>query len=415
MLIINASEILQMTPTAQRGRELGTLNILKNGSILVKNGLIQEVGLSLDMMANYSDESIIDARNSVVMPGFTDPHTHAIWVGDRAFEFEMRTRGKTYLEILNAGGGILSTVKAVRSASLESLKEETRSRLWEMIRHGSTTIEVKTGYGLTLESEIKQLEALIQLDEEGPWELIITFMGAHAIPPEYAGDAQGYTLHLVNDMLPGVYNWWTENHSERDYPFVDVFCEKGVFDLAQTRLILEKAKQLGFPLKIHVDEFENLGGASLAAEMGAVSADHMVKTSRKDVVRIGKSDVVAVALPCTPFGLNDTDYTPAREILKAGGVLSLATDCNPGTAWCESMQFPIALACRNMGLTIAEAIAAGTINAAAAVGRTDISGSISPGKQADLIILSCRDHKHLGYRFGTNLVKTVIKKGDILA
>jgi imidazolonepropionase len=324
--------------------------------------------------------------------------------------------GAKYMDILAAGGGILSTVQQTRAASIETLMDETRPRLRRMFAHGTTTAEAKTGYGLQTETEIKLLEALLRLDAEGPLELVTTFLGAHAIPPEYKDDPQGYTDHLCNEMLPGIKEWWrtrfphpTMNH----LPFTDVFCETGVFDLVRSRQIMTRAKELGFPLKLHADEFDNLGGAALAVELGAVSADHLVKTSEADIRALGGSDTVAVSLPCTPFGLAESDYTPARKILEADGILALATDCNPGTAWCESMQFVIALACRTLSLTPAQAIAASTINAAHAIRRADRIGSLEPGKQADLLILSVPDYRQLGYRFGTNLVKQVIKQGRV--
>jgi imidazolonepropionase len=214
-------------------------------------------------------------------------------------------------------------------------------------------------------------------------------------------------------MLPVLKDWWPHQAPYHEMPFVDVFCETGAFSLAQSQAILEQARQLGFPLKIHADEFDNLGGARLAAELGAVSADHLVKTSPDDIQALAQSNTVAVGLPCTPFGLAEREYTPARAIIDAGGTLAIATDLNPGTAWCENMQFAIALACRYMRLTPAQAIAAATINAAAAISRANSLGSLEPGKQADLLVLSVADYRHLGYRFGMNLVQTVIKKGRI--
>jgi imidazolonepropionase len=347
------------------------------------------------------------------MPGFIDPHTHAIWAGDRSAEFEMRLQGKSYLEILAEGGGILSTVRATRSATLETLVSETRQRLHSMFNHGTTTAEVKTGYGLRTATELRMLHALLSLDKEGPLEISPTFLGAHAIAPEYKGNPDEYTNLVCNTMLPVLCEWWPHNAPYSPMPFVDVFCETGAFTLEQSRLILVKARELGFPLKIHADEFDNLGGARLAAELGATSADHLVKTSPEDIRALAGSDTVAVALPCTPFGLAERDYTPAQAILEAGGLLAIASDLNPGTAWCENMQFAIALACRYMRLTPAQAIAAATINAAAAIARADQLGSLEPGKQADLVILSVSDYRHLGYRFGTNLVHTVIKNGQV--
>jgi len=282
-----------------------------------------------------------------------------------------------------------------------------------MFATGTTTAEAKTGYGLLTATELRLLKALLALNEEGPLELAITFLGAHAIAPEYKDKPQEYTDLVSETMLPLVEGWWETHAPRQDLPFVDVFCEKGAFTLEQSRQILTKALSLGFPVKIHADEFENLGGASLAVELGAASADHLVKTSDADIEVLGNSDTVAVSLPCTPFGLAETEYTPAQKILDAGGILALATDCNPGTAWNESMQFVIALACRALKLTPAQAIAAATINAAHAIRRADRIGSIEEGKQADLLVLSVPDYRQLGYRFGTNLVKQVIKRGHV--
>jgi len=255
---------------------------------------------------------------------------------------------------------------------------------------------------------------LLKLDEEGPLTIVPTFLGAHAIPPEFAGDAEGYARQLYENMLPEVHSWWQRHAPGRSLPFVDVFCEKGAFSLDQTRLILQKAKVLGFPLKIHVDEFENLGGCCLAVELGAASADHLVKTSPEEICILAQSNTVAVALPCTPFGLANPHFTPAREILAEGGILAIASDLNPGTAWCESMQFVIALASRYLHLQPAQAVAAATINAATAICRSDRIGSLHPGKDADLIILSVPDYRQLAYRFGGNLVERVIKRGKLV-
>jgi imidazolonepropionase len=345
------------------------------------------------------------------MPGLIDPHTHLVWIGDRAAEFEQRIAGKSYMEIMSAGGGIMSTVRQTRSASVEQLKQQARDRIWRMLSHGTTTAEVKTGYGLEYKTELKMLEAILELNKEGPLDIVPTFMPAHAIPEEYAEDSNAYTRLIVEEMLPSLHAWWISAFKGQPLPFVDVFCEKGAFDLNQSRKILSAAKSLGYPLKIHADEFDALGGTGLAVELEAISADHLVETPPEDIATLGQSKTIAVALPCTPFGLNEEKYTPAKTILQAGGALALATDLNPGTAWCESMQFVIALACRKLKLTPAQGIAASTINAAAAVGLNDLVGSLEVGKQADMIILNVHDYRHLGYRFGTNLVSVVIKKG----
>jgi imidazolonepropionase len=415
MLLHSASQLLTIAGAPQRGHKLGQLGVIPNGAVLFRDGKILAVGTTADLCQAYPHEEALDALGQVVMPGFIDPHTHLLWVGDRAAEFEMRLEGKSYLEILAAGGGILSTVNLTRQASIETLLEQTRPRLREMLVHGTTTAEAKTGYGLQTEAELRMLQALLLLDAQGPLDISPTFLGAHAVPPEYKDNPNGYTSHLCSEMLPAVRRWWDAHLPSRPLPFVDVFCETGAFSLDQTRHILETAKSYGFPLKVHADEFDNLGGTSLAAELGAISADHLVKASPTDVSALAQSGTVAVALPCTPFGLAEQYYTPARAILDAGGLLALASDLNPGTAWGGDMQFAIALACRYMKLTPAQAIVAATLNAAAAISRADTIGSLEPGKQADLLILNVSDYRHLGYRFATNLVQTVIKRGVVVS
>lgn len=413
LILHNVSQLLTLSGGPQRGHALGDLGLIENGAVALQDDQILAVGRSEDLLRAYPDTARHDAGQKVVMPGFVDPHTHLVWAGDRADEFTLRQQGKSYMDILAMGGGILSTVQATRTAALEELVAQSRPRAWAAFSHGTTTLEVKTGYGLTLESEIKQLQAILALNREGPLELVPTFMGAHAVPPEFRGRTEAYVDLLCREMLPGIQTWWQAEEPDQPLPFVDVFCEKGAFNLAQSRRILETAQDLGFRLKIHADEFENLGGAALAAELGAASADHLVKTSPEDIHALASSGTVAVSLPGTPFGLNEADYTPAKSLIAAGGLLALATDTNPGTSWCESMQFMLALACRKMGLTPGQAIAAATINAAAALGLEDTIGSIEPGKQADLLILNVNNYQHLGYRFGTNLVSKVIKRGRI--
>jgi imidazolonepropionase len=415
MLIHSASQLLTLSGGPQRGADLGRLGLIEDGAVLVCDGKIAAVGKTSELRAAYPEEPGLDAAGCAVLPGFVDPHTHLVWAGDRAGEFDMKMSGMKYLDILAAGGGILSTVRATRSACPDTLLAQTRARAARMFAHGTTTVEAKTGYGLDTAAEIRMLETLLALDAEGPLEIAPTFLGAHAIAPEFKGDPQGYTDLICREMLPAVKAWWHAQPStvHRPLPFVDVFCETGAFDLAQSRQILETAKALGFPLKLHADEFDNLGGARLAVELGAASADHLVRTSEADIHALGNSDTVAVSLPCTPFGLAESDYTPCLSLVKAGAILALATDCNPGTAWNESMQFVIALACRAMKLTPAQAIAAATINAAHAVRCADRIGSLEPGKQADLLVLDVPDYRQLGYRFGTNLVHTVVKRGVV--
>jgi imidazolonepropionase len=413
MLIHSASQLLTLAGGPQRGHALGTLGILANGAVVVRDEKIVAVGATDELRAAYPDEPTFDAARCVVMPGFVDPHTHVIWAGDRADEFEMKMAGTPYLDILAAGGGILSTVRATRKASIESLIAQTRPRLLRMFAHGTTTAEAKTGYGLQTATELRLLKALLALENEGPLDLAVTFLGAHAIAPEFKDNPQGYVDEIIHTMLPMLKDWWGTHAPHHALPFVDVFCEDRAFTLEQSRQILTCARGLGFPLKIHADEFDNLGGASLAVELGAASADHLVKTSDVDIAALGKSDTVAVSLPCTPFGLAENEYTPAHKLIAADAILALATDCNPGTTWNESMQFAIALACRTMKLTPAQAIAATTINSAYAIRRADTIGSIEVGKLADLLILSVADYRQVGYRYGTNLVKQVIKRGRV--
>ncbi|HLO29283.1 MAG TPA: imidazolonepropionase, partial [Anaerolineales bacterium] len=344
MLIHSSSQLLTLAGGPQRGHALGTLGIIENGAVVIRDEKIVAVGTTAELKASFPHEPTLDASNCVLMPGFVDPHTHVIWAGDRANEFEMKMAGIPYLEILAQGGGIISTVRQTRTASIETLISQTRPRLLRMFRHGTTTVEAKTGYGLQTATELRLLKALLALDDESLLDIVITFLGAHAIAPEYKGNPQGYTDLVCETMLPILKEWWGTHAPRLVLPFVDVFCEDRAFDLEQTRQILTKARSLGFPLKVHADEFGNLGGASLAVELGAASADHLVKTSEADIAALGKSDTVAVSLPCTPFGLAECEFTPARKIIEADGILALATDCNPGTSWNESMQFVIALA-----------------------------------------------------------------------
>ncbi|MBA3073310.1 MAG: imidazolonepropionase [Anaerolineae bacterium] len=413
MLIHSASQLITLVGPPQRGRDLGRLGIIPNGAVLIRDGVIIETGTTLELLNKYPDEERLDAEGKTVLPGFVDAHTHLVWAGDRAAEFEMRLQGKSYMEIMTAGGGIASTVNATRAADHETLLHETRARANAMFSYGTTTAETKTGYGLELKTELAQMAILLQLDQEGPLEIAPTFLAAHAIPAEYKGREDAYTQLICAEMLPALKEWWGRKAANKPLPFVDVFCEKGAFNLDQTLQIFTAARSLGFPLKAHVDEFENLGGAALASELGAASVDHVVKTSAAEIQLLGKSKTVVVSLPCTPFGLADAHYTPAKDLLAAEAILALATDLNPGTAWCESMQFVIALACRALKLTPAQALAAATINAAYAIGRSATIGSLEAGKQADLLILSVEDYRHLAYRFGGNLVRTVIKKGIV--
>jgi imidazolonepropionase len=339
------------------------------------------------------------------MPGFVDAHTHLVFAGDRASEFEQRLHGATYLEILAAGGGILSTVKATRQASADDLAAQAQQRLTSMLAHGTTTVEAKTGYGLDLATEMKMLAVAAMLGASQPVTIISTFLAAHAVPPEFAGRADAYIDLIVAEMLPEVAR-------TKAASFCDVFCDEGAFTVEQSRRVLQAAQRLGLGVKIHADEFAALGGARLAAELGAISAEHLAVTPAADIAHMAQANVIAVLLPGTTFGLSSSHYADARTMIAGGMAVALGTDLNPGTCYCTSMPFMIALACRYLKLTPAEAICAATVNAAWASGVGQSVGSLEPGKQADIIMLNIPDHRHLAYRFATNPVARVFKSGQ---
>jgi len=416
---VEASSTASVAPSRpRRGEAMNKLGLIEDGAVAVSRGLITLVGTTKEVLAQTEAEEVIDASNRVVMPGFVDPHTHLVFAGSREDEFESRLRGATYMEIMTAGGGIMSTVRATRAATLPQLIAQSRGRLDRMLAHGTTTAEAKSGYGLNVDDELNMLEAIRQLDTTHPVDLVPTFLGAHAVPVDFKGRADEYVEMVVDEMLPLAERKLREDVSEPSVPsvpfFCDVFCEDGAFSVSQSRRILERARELSFGLKIHADEFKPLGGTRLAIELGAVSADHLVCTTVEEIEALAGSNTIAVSLPGTPFGLGHREYTPARQIIEAGGALALATDLNPGTCYCESMQFIIALACRYMRLTPAEAIAAATLNAAHAIGLGDKVGSLETGKKADILVLDIPNYRHLGYHFGVNLVERVIKSGQVL-
>ena len=418
LLIHNAGQLLTLASpgSPKRGAAMRDLGLMAGGAVAVRDGRIMAVGPTAELQRTVDADHQLDAAGATVMPGFVDPHTHLVWAGDRADEFEMRIAGASYMEIMATGGGIMNTVRHTRAASMDDLVAQTRLRLERMLAYGTTTVEIKTGYGLDVEAEVRQWQAIQRLQAETPATLVPTFLGAHAVPAEYKGRGDEYVELVIREMLPAIAQEASRepSASQGRTAFCDVFCEDGAFSLEQSRRILEAAKALGFGAKIHVDEFKPLGGTRLAVELGAVSADHLVCTPPDEIELLAHSDVIAVALPGTPFGLGHHDYTPARAIVDGGGALAVATDCNPGTCWCESVQLVIALGCRYLHLTPAEAISAATINAAHAVGLGHVAGSLEPGKRADLIILAAPSYTHLGYRFGTNLVQTTIAGGQVI-
>jgi len=400
ILIKNANELITLKGSNKPiiKSQTSNLSIIKGGSIAIKDGEIVDVGKNL----RYNAEKTIDASNKIVLPGFVDPHTHVVFAGSREFELEMKLRGISYMDILKKGGGIFYTVKETRKASEESLFEQGKKRLDTMLSYGTTTCEAKSGYGLDTKNELKILKVQKKLNEKHSMDIVSTFMGAHAIPKNIQPD--DYVNLVIDDMLPK-----TRGLAK----FCDVFCEKGVFTVEQSKKILEAGKKYGLTPKIHADELVDTGGASLAAKTGAISADHLLRSSEKGLREMAKKGVVGVLLPGTPFSLMMQKYADARKIIDIGVPVALATDLNPN-CWTENMQLIIQLAYLNMKMTPAEAITASTFNAACAIKMNDKIGSLEKGKQADLIILDCPTHNFIPYHFGVNLVETVIKKGNIL-
>lgn len=416
ILIHSAAQLVTCAgPVPKRGAALADAGLIPNGAVAASDGLIVAVGSTADLRADYVARETIDATGKIVCPGFVDAHTHVVYAGNRAAEFELRIRGISYMEILQAGGGILNTVRATRAASLEQLIAESRRRLDAMLALGATTIEIKTGYGLDIPGELKMLEAIAALAATHPTDIIPTFLGAHAVPPEYKGYTDDYVDMLVSDMLPQVAGWHRQlcltSNSLLPIPFCDVFCEEGIFNREQSRRILYTGKALGLPSKIHADEFKSLGGVSLAVELGAASVDHLDVTPIDEIGLLAASNTIGVVLPAVNFNLGSAQVAPMRQMADAGVALALATDLNPGSAPCPSMPLVMAMACRYGRLLPAEAMNAATLNAAYAVGLGGRLGSIEPGKQADLLIVDAPDYRHLAYWFGGNLVERVIKRG----
>jgi imidazolonepropionase len=382
------------------------LEAIADGALVVRDERIAWVGPSAELPPLSPGAAVIDASGMTVLPGFVDSHTHLLFAGSREDEFEQRLRGLTYQEIAARGGGINATVQRVRQASKEELKALARPRLHRLLRHGVTTVEVKSGYGLTLADELKCLEAIAELNAEGPLELVPTFLGAHAVPPEFRSNRDGYLRVLVDEMLPEIARC-------RLAEFCDVFCETGVFSLDESERILRRAHELGFKLKLHADELTPLGGAVLAARLGAISADHLLCITDAGIDALARSGTVATLLPGTAFFLG-MPYAPARRLIERGLAVALASDCNPGTCPTENLPLIGSMACTQMRMLPAEALTALTLNGAAALGLSDRLGSLEVGKQADLVIWGVPDYRHLFYHFGVNHVGTTIKRGRVV-
>ncbi|MBN1579131.1 MAG: imidazolonepropionase [Anaerolineae bacterium] len=417
LVLYNALQLVTCaSPTgSKRGAAMADVGVIPDGAVAILDGRIVDVGHTNALGNRYDAREQISAKGKIVCPGFVDPHTHVVYAGDRAAEFEMRLLGATYMEIMQSGGGIAGTMRATRAATVEQLVSESCSRLDAMLDLGTTTVEVKTGYGLDVASEIKMLKTIAALDSQHPVDLVPTFMGAHAVPPEYDGHVDDYVDVVIGTMLPQAAAWYRQStFFANGIPFFcDVFCEKGVFDREQARQVLRAGKTLGMRPKLHADEFESLGGVSMAVELDAVSVDHLDVTPVGDILTLAASDTVGVIMPAVNFNLGSAHFANARAIVDAGAAVALATDLNPGSAPCPSMPLVMAIACRYGHLLPAEALNASTINAAYAVGLEKHVGSIEVGKWADLLVLDVPDYRHLAYQFGGNLIESVIKKGKI--
>jgi imidazolonepropionase len=409
LLIVNVNELVTLAGNNQKPRikqEMLDLGIIRNGAIAVKEGKIAAIGKTPELTKVYKAEAVLSGSGKTVLPGFVDPHTHLVFAGSREDEFQLRVDGVSHLDVSHAMDGIMKTVKETRRARVEKLVENGTETLNAMLEHGTTTVEAKSGFGLTVRDELKILEAVDRLNQMHSVDLVPTFLGAHVVPPEFANNSEDYVSLVVNEMIPKV----TEKGLAE---FCDVFCEKGLFSLDQSRRVLLAGKHSGLKPKLHADALSLQGGAELAASLGAVTADHLVFASDEGIKAMADKGVIATLLPATVFSLMDGHYADARAMINQGLPLALGTGFSPN-CWMENQQLVIAFACNSMKLTLGEAITAVTINAAHAVSRANEIGSLEVGKKADIVILNAPNHKCLGYRFGVNLVDKVIKSGRLV-
>lgn len=390
------------------GGEMSELGIIEDGALLIVGEKIAAVGPRAQVEALAPPEAHrIDASGGVVLPGLVDAHTHPIFAGDRADEFEQRTQGLSYEEIARRGGGILSTVRRTRQATdAELLALASRHRQW-FIEHGTTTLEAKSGYGLTVEDELKLLRVIRQLHEQGPLELVPTLLAAHIVPPEQSHNRSEYIRLITESLLPRV-------AAEGLAEFHDVYCDRGAFTLEETRALMAAAVGQGFKLRLHAEQWHRTGASHLAAEFRARTADHLEKITDEDISALARSGTLAVLLPGSVFALGRHDYPPARKLIEAGVPVVVATDFNPGTSPTPNMQMVLTLSCTQMGMTPAEALTAATINAAYSLDRGHRVGSLEVGKQADVVIMKCSDYRQIPYFFGVNHVARVIKRGRLV-
>ncbi len=407
LLIINANLYSLSNPSNKpkiKG-DMNNLNLLENGAIAVENGIIKDVDTTDNITRRYKDSAkeIVDAGGRAVLPGFVDPHTHAVFVGTREKEFKMRLEGKSYLEILNAGGGILNSVESIRNASKEEIADELIKRVNIFYEWGTTTFEAKSGYGLDFKNEIKMLESIKAVNDLGIAQIVPTFIGAHAIPREFKDNKQKYIDIIINEMIPYI----AEN---RLAEFIDVFCEEGVYTPNETSKILQTGLEYGLKAKLHADEIKSIGCSELAENIEIVSCDHLLKIKDSGIEALKKRNTIATLLPGTAFSLKE-GFADARKLIDSSIPVAIATDCNPGSSYTESMPTIITLAVLMMNMTIEEAIFASTINASFAISRNSSLGSLEISKQADFIILKENSYLFIPYHYGVNPIWRTYKKG----
>ncbi|MFT3745435.1 MAG: imidazolonepropionase [Pyrinomonadaceae bacterium] len=418
LIIHNAGQLVTCASGGKpkRGADMLDVGIIAGGAVAIAESKIIGVATTEEILSGFRSEKMLDAEGRVVCPGFVDPHTHIVFAGDRLNEFELKIKGAEYLDILAAGGGIISTVRNTRLASIEDLVSQSLKRLDKMLACGTTTCEIKTGYGLDTETELKMLAVIEVLDNTHPIDVVPTFLAAHTIAPEFKEHPDDYVYLICSEMLPLAWKWYEQSHfPAKGTPFFcDVFTEKNAFDLGQSRRILETARSLGFGIKAHVDQFTNLGGSNLSIELSAASVDHLDAISDAEIARLADSETVGIVIPTENFNAGKTQFAPARRLIDAGCAIALSTDYNPGSAPCPSMPMAMAISCRYQKLLPNEAYNAATINAAFAIGLSSSYGSIEVGKNADILILDSKDYRQLAYEFGFSNVARTIKSGKLL-
>ena len=406
--VVNASQLVTLAGPrrARVGSEMREVGIVNNGGMLVREGVVVQTGTSSEVERSApSDVEVIDAGGRVVLPGFVDAHAHPVFAGDRLDEFEMRASGASYEDIAAAGGGIRSTMRKTRAASESELEHQSLEHVQRCIACGTTTLEVKSGYGLSVEDELKMLRVIRRLNETLPIEIVPTFLGAHAVPPECDGDVARYAEVVIHEMLPRVV---AEGLAE----YCDVFCERGYFDVETARRILKDAMRQGLQLRMHVDQLTNSGGAALAAELGAATADHLEQTEQDGIAALKSGNVQPVLLPGSVYALGKARYPRARDMIEAGLAIVLATDFNPGSSPTPSIPMVLSLAATHMKMTPAEGVTAATINAAYSLGRGERIGSLEAGKLANFAIFDCDDYREIAYYFGMPQTHSVYVRGE---